>query len=55
MLPRIRAKLAHNRQVFPLFDTLRFCRHLESAYQTMWQRSQRGEPPTSFAVAPLFA
>jgi protein O-GlcNAc transferase len=49
-LAAIRAKLAQNRENFPLFDTDRFCRHIESAYETMWQRYQRGEPPTAFAV-----
>ncbi|HEV8680570.1 MAG TPA: tetratricopeptide repeat protein [Stellaceae bacterium] len=51
-LAAIRAKLARHRDTFPLFDTDRFRRHLESAYETMWQRYQRGEPPASFAVAP---
>jgi predicted O-linked N-acetylglucosamine transferase (SPINDLY family) len=49
----IRAKLARNRGTFPLFDTNRFTRHIESAYRTMWERYQRGEPPIGFAVAPL--
>ena len=35
---------------FPLFDTDRFRRHVESAYTTMWERYQRGETPRSFAV-----
>ena len=50
-LAAIREKLGRNRETCPLFDTDRFCRHLESAYETMWQRSQRGEPPASFAIA----
>ena len=37
---------------FPLFDTARFTRNIETAYTTMWQRAQRGEPPQSFAVDP---
>jgi protein O-GlcNAc transferase len=49
-LTEIRAKLAANRSTHPLFDTPRFCRHLESAYITMSDRSRRGEPPASFAV-----
>jgi predicted O-linked N-acetylglucosamine transferase (SPINDLY family) len=52
-LAHIRAKLVRNRQSCPLFDTDRFRRHIESAYQTMWRRYQRGEPPAGFAVAPL--
>jgi protein O-GlcNAc transferase len=51
LLATLKVKLAQNRQIFPLFDTDRFRRHIESAYQTMWERHQRGEPPTSFAVA----
>jgi len=49
-LAQIRARLARNRQIFPLFDTSLFCRHLESAYRIMWERHQRGESPASFAV-----
>jgi predicted O-linked N-acetylglucosamine transferase (SPINDLY family) len=51
-LSAIKAKLARNRETYPLFDTNRFCRHLEAAYTTMWERSMRGEPPERFAVAP---
>lgn len=50
MLLALRAKLARNRLTHPLFDTDRFRRHLEAAYVTMWQTSQRGEPPSAFAV-----
>ena len=49
-LAEIRARLARNRQTWPLFDTARFTRHLESAYTTMWERQQRGDAPASFAV-----
>jgi predicted O-linked N-acetylglucosamine transferase (SPINDLY family) len=49
-LGAIRARLARNRQSFPLFDTSRLCRHLERAYEMMWQRFERGEPPAGFAV-----
>jgi len=49
-LGAIKAKLAGNRAIVPLFDTNRFCRHIESAYETMWSRHQRGEPPAGFAV-----
>jgi protein O-GlcNAc transferase len=53
MLATIKAKLAQNRATCPLFDTDRFCRHIESAYETMWRRSQQGEPPTGFSVTPI--
>jgi len=47
----LRSRLISARQMTPLFDTARYCRHLESAYLTMWQRCQRGEPPEHFSVA----
>jgi protein O-GlcNAc transferase len=50
----LRVRLAHNRSSCPLFDTLRFCRHIESAYTTMWQRHQAGLAPETFAVVPRF-
>jgi predicted O-linked N-acetylglucosamine transferase (SPINDLY family) len=53
LLLETRARLAENRRTAPLFDTDRFCRHIEAAYTRMWERSQRGEPPVSFAVAPI--
>ena len=34
----------------PLFDTPRFVRDLESAYDTMWKRYLSGNPPAAFAV-----
>jgi protein O-GlcNAc transferase len=50
MLADIRARLAKNRTTRPLFDTDRFRRHIEAAYITMWERAQRGDSPSSFAV-----
>jgi protein O-GlcNAc transferase len=52
-LDAVKATLARNRDTYPLFDTDRFRRHIESAYETMWQRQQRGAPPADFAVAPI--
>ena len=52
-LREIRARLARNRGTCPLFATDRFARHLETAYLTLRERSQRGEPPASFSVVPL--
>jgi predicted O-linked N-acetylglucosamine transferase (SPINDLY family) len=49
-LRALRERLAANRLTFPLFDTERFRRHIEQAYQTMWESWQRGERPKSFAV-----
>jgi protein O-GlcNAc transferase len=53
LLSDIRAKLARNRPLHPLFDTDRQRRHIESAYIAMWERYQRGEPPASFTVEPM--
>jgi predicted O-linked N-acetylglucosamine transferase (SPINDLY family) len=53
LLASLRRKLAHNRERYPLFNTGRFTRHIEAAYTAMWERHQRGEPPESFAVAPM--
>jgi protein O-GlcNAc transferase len=53
MLAKIKGKLARNRTTFPLFDTARFTRHIEAAYTTMWEISQRGEAPRSFSVEPI--
>jgi protein O-GlcNAc transferase len=50
LLESIKAKLARNRDGSPLFDTARFTRHIEAAYETMWERYQRGESPKGFAV-----
>jgi len=49
-LARLKAKLAHNLATHPLFDTQRFTRALEAAFQTMRERSARGEAPASFTV-----
>ena len=50
LLATIEAKLAQNRQTFPLFDTASSRKHIESAYQTMRERHQREKSPASFAV-----
>lgn len=50
VLAEIRARLERNLGTCPLFDADRFCRHIESAYATMWERYQRGDPPASFTV-----
>jgi predicted O-linked N-acetylglucosamine transferase (SPINDLY family) len=51
-LAAIRAKLAHNRETHPLFDTKRFSFHLEAALEEMWACHQRGEEPRDFHVPP---
>jgi protein O-GlcNAc transferase len=49
-LAELRSMLACNRVTCLLFDADRFCRALEAAYVTMWQRAQRAQPAESFAV-----
>ena len=46
----IRERLAQNRRTSALFDTARYCRHLEAAYVQMWERQRAGLSPASFAV-----
>jgi predicted O-linked N-acetylglucosamine transferase (SPINDLY family) len=47
----LRAQLARQLAAKAGFDTSGYCRHLEAAYAQMWARSQRREPPMSFAVS----
>jgi len=49
-LAALRVRLQAQRDSCPLFDTGRFCDHLESAYQTMYQNHQSGHMPRSFSV-----
>jgi predicted O-linked N-acetylglucosamine transferase (SPINDLY family) len=49
-LAELRARLARNRETYPLFDTARFTRHIEAAYEMMWQRYQQGLPPEHLDV-----
>jgi predicted O-linked N-acetylglucosamine transferase (SPINDLY family) len=50
LLRDIRSRLERNRPTAPLFDTDRYCRHLEAAYREMWGLWQRGEPPRPIAL-----
>jgi protein O-GlcNAc transferase len=50
LLRGLRERLNGNRARCALFDTRRYCRHLETAYETMWGIARRGELPRSFAV-----
>jgi len=52
LIASVRQKLDGNRKTYPLFNTDRLRRHIESAYMTMRDIAQRGEPPQSFAVEP---
>jgi predicted O-linked N-acetylglucosamine transferase (SPINDLY family) len=53
LMASLRARLARNRLTYPLFDTDRCRRHIEAAYQTMWERSRQGEAPVAFRVDPI--
>ena len=49
-LAALKARVAAEAPSSPLFDTAAFTRHLEAAYQTMYERTQTGLRPESFAV-----
>jgi predicted O-linked N-acetylglucosamine transferase (SPINDLY family) len=51
ILAQLRARVARNRQTYPLFDTARFTRNLEAAYTQMWETWKAGRPPAPFAVS----
>jgi predicted O-linked N-acetylglucosamine transferase (SPINDLY family) len=52
VLQALRQRLADTRLSVPLFDTERFTRHLESAYDIAWDRFRQGLAPAYFAVPP---
>ena len=52
-LRALRGRLEAARSTARLFDTARFTRHLESAFQTMARAHREGRPPAAFAVAPI--
>ena len=52
-LTDLKRRLAANREHLPLFDVERLARHLERAYDLMWERFERGLPPAEIAVPPL--
>lgn len=49
-LEPIRRKIAAGRETSPLFDSLRYTRNLERAYETMVSIMRAGEAPRAFAV-----
>ncbi len=49
-LADLRGRIAANRSTTPLFDTARFARHLEHAYDTMRRRSLAGGPASAIVV-----
>jgi predicted O-linked N-acetylglucosamine transferase (SPINDLY family) len=52
-LRSIREKLARNRLTAPLFDTPLYTKHLEAAYEAMYQRYRAGLPPVHIEIKPL--
>jgi predicted O-linked N-acetylglucosamine transferase (SPINDLY family) len=54
-LESIRTKLAQNRRTAPLFDTRLFTRHIENAYQQMYERYRAGLPTDHIEVPDLRA
>ena len=52
-LTEIRQKLSANRLTYPLFDTERFVRHLEKAFEMMWAVHAAGEAPRPIYVPKL--
>jgi protein O-GlcNAc transferase len=50
-LQELKERLHRNRRPAPLFDTDRFRRHLESAFEQMQRRRESGEEPQSFSVS----
>ena len=53
LLRSLRARLSRERERLPLFDTPRYCRHLESAYRHMWLDHLEGRAPATFTIARL--
>lgn len=49
-LKQLRDRLAANKTQAPLFDTVRFCKHLETAYEQMYERQQNGLAPESMTI-----
>jgi predicted O-linked N-acetylglucosamine transferase (SPINDLY family) len=49
----LRARIEANRRTAPLFDTVRFARHMERAFELMADRARRGLPPDHLDVPAL--
>ncbi len=52
-LKELRERVKNHRFQAPLFDTVRYTRHLESAFREMVRRAANGEPPRTLEVTPL--
>ena len=51
LLTALKAKLAHNRNGSPLFDTQRFTRNLEAIYRVTWERHRQRLPAVTFGLS----
>jgi predicted O-linked N-acetylglucosamine transferase (SPINDLY family) len=49
-LAGLRRRLRASRDELPVFSTASRVRYLEQAFESMWQRHCRGEPPRSFSI-----
>jgi predicted O-linked N-acetylglucosamine transferase (SPINDLY family) len=52
-LAAVKARLAAAPKTQPLFDTIRFTKHIEAAYQQMHARAQSGQAPDHIIVQPI--
>jgi predicted O-linked N-acetylglucosamine transferase (SPINDLY family) len=52
-LAKIKAELVAKRDDYPLFNSTRLTRHLEMAYELMWQAYEDGRPPQMIDVPRL--
>jgi protein O-GlcNAc transferase len=52
-LQQTKDRLARNRHTHPLFDTARYTRHLEAAFEQMLRMHRAGEAPRHFSVGQL--
>jgi predicted O-linked N-acetylglucosamine transferase (SPINDLY family) len=50
LLADLRRRLADGRDRTRVYDAEQFCGNLETAYEIMWARYQRGEPPETFSI-----
>jgi predicted O-linked N-acetylglucosamine transferase (SPINDLY family) len=51
ILTALADKVKARRRTSPVFDAVRFARHLEAAYRAMWERYVKGEPAAPIAIA----
>ena len=49
-LAELRGRLQANRKTMPLFDSPRFARRIEAAYEAMWDRHRRGLAPDHIRI-----